>query len=245
MKRIVIPAILAVVLALVGWGFWTIGHTEERLAEAHRQLAVLQYADAGTESDAAAANPPMVERLIAQGGMGDAATVARDAHQLHATADYWQAHYAALEPKRDAGGAITERDPDLLMFAANSAFRAGQHESDRNVALRRLDGIVKTYAEVLKTSGSHPDAAYNYEYAVRARDTLAKAKQAPPAKPAARAAAEAVESDLPSGPTLHGKPGGPPAAANMAQFKIVIPKRGEERKDDPQAGKGGTKIRKG
>jgi len=25
----------------------------------------------------------------------------------------------------------------------------------------------------------------------------------------------------------------------------VIPKRGEERKDDPQAGKGGAKIRKG
>ena len=44
---------------------------------------------------------------------------------------------------------------------------------------------------------------------------------------------------------MHGKPGGPPAAASMAQFKIVIPKRGEERKDDPQAGKGGAKIRKG
>ena len=31
----------------------------------------------------------------------------------------------------------------------------------------------------------------------------------------------------------------------MNQFKIVIPKRGEERKDAPDAGKGGTKIRKG
>lgn len=240
-KSIVLSGVLAVVLALAGWGFWTLGHSEQRLAEAHRQLAVLQYADAGNESDAATADPPMVQRLIAQGGLagGDA----RDAHQLHATADYWQAHYAALEPKRDAGGAITERDPDVLLFAANAAFRAGQHDTDRNTALRRLDGIVKTYAEVLKNSGTHADAAYNYEYAIRVRDTLAKAKQ--PAKPAARAAAEAVESDLPAGPTVHGKPGGPPAAASMAQFKIVIPKRGEERKDDPQAGKGGAKIRKG
>jgi hypothetical protein len=242
-KSIVVPAILAVVLAVTGWGFWTLGHSEQQLAAAHRQLAVLQYADAGSESDAASAEPPMVQRLIAQGGLGD--NDAKDAHNLRATADYWQARYAALEPKRDAGGAITERDPDVLLFAANAAFRAGQGESDRNVALRRLDGIVKTYAEVLKSSGSHPDAAYNYEYAIRVRDTLTKAKQGAPARPAARAAAEKVESDLPSGPTVHGKPGGPPAAASMAQFKIVIPKRGEERKDDPQAGKGGAKIRKG
>ena len=242
-KSIVIPAVLAIVLAVIGWGFWTLGHTEQRLAEAHKQLAVLQYADAGSESDDAAADPPMVQRLIAQGGLNDADV--KDAHQLHATADYWQAHYAALEPKRDAGGAITEKDPDVLLFAANAAFRSGQAETDRNLALRRLDGVVKTYAEVLKNSGSHPDAAYNYEYGIRVRDTLSKAKQAPPQKPAARAAAEQVESDLPAGPTLHGKPGGPPAAASMAQFKIVIPKRGEERKDDPQAGKGGAKVRKG
>jgi hypothetical protein len=31
----------------------------------------------------------------------------------------------------------------------------------------------------------------------------------------------------------------------MSQFKIVIPKRGDERKDNPEAGKGGQKIRKG
>jgi hypothetical protein len=242
-KSIVIPAVLAVVLAVAGWGFWTLGHTEQRLADAHTQLAVLQYSDAASESDAATAEPPLVERLVAQGGLGDAD--AKDARQLRATADYWQARYAALEPKRDAGGAITEKDPDVLLFAANAAFRAGQHETDRNVALRRLDGIVKTYAEVLKNGGSHADAAYNYEYAIRVRDALTRAKQIAPPKAAARAAAEAVDSDLPAGPTLHGKPGGPPAAASMAQFKIVIPKRGEERKDDPQAGKGGTKVRKG
>jgi len=32
---------------------------------------------------------------------------------------------------------------------------------------------------------------------------------------------------------------------DMAQFKIVIPKRGEERKENPEAGKGGVKVRKG
>src|SRR5260221_383086 len=55
----------------------------------------------------------------------------------------------------------------------------------------------------------------------------------------------ANSGDLPAGPTLHGKPGGPPPQVNMNQFKIVIPKRGEERNDAPDAGKGGTKVRKG
>src|SRR5262245_57208860 len=102
MKSIVIPAVLAVVPAIVRWGLWTLGHSEQQLADAHRQLAVLQYADAGTESDAATAEPPMVQRLIAQGGLGD--NDAKDAHHVRATADYWQARYASLEPKRDAGG---------------------------------------------------------------------------------------------------------------------------------------------
>jgi hypothetical protein len=137
----------------------------------------------------------------------------------------------------------------VLLLAANAAFRTSQGDTDRNIAVRRLDTVVKTYAEVLKNAGDSAtaaDAAYNYEYAVRLRDNLARARG--PAKlPAAasRTAAADTGDDLPHGPTVHGRPGGPPPAASMAQFKIVIPKRGEERKDDPQAGKGGAKIRKG
>lgn len=241
MKSILLPALLAVVLGAAGGVFWTLGHSEQRLAEAHTQLAVLQYAEAGATSDEVAEKPPVIQRV---GGFAEAD--ARDAHQLKATTEYWRGRYAGLEPRRDAGGAITERDPEILFHAANAAFRASQGEADRSLAMRRLDTVVKTYAEVLKTAGGNADAAYNYEYAIRVRDALGKAK-ATPARAAAAAAArnEAFESDLPAGPTVHGRPGGPPAAANMAQFKIVIPKRGEERKDDPQAGKGGTKVRKG
>ena len=92
------------------------------------------------------------------------------------------------------------------------------------------------------------DAAYNYEFAIRAREALVRAR--PPAagkNPPARAALKARddEVDLPSGPTLHGRPGSPPAATAMNQFKIVIPKAGEERRDTPDGGKGGQKVRKG
>ena len=75
---------------------------------------------------------------------------------------------------------------------------------------------------------------------------LARGRPAVTAKNAARPQLRPTdEQDLPSGSTLHGKPGGPPPATDMNQFKIVIPKRGEERKDAPDAGKGGQKIRKG
>ena len=78
-----------------------------------------------------------------------------------------------------------------------------------------------------------------------ARATCWPRHAAAAAKGAAKPAAKADESDLPAGPTLHGRPGAPPPAVDMNQFKIVIPKRGEERKDAPDAGKGGKKIRKG
>ena len=241
MRSIVMPAVLAVVMTAAGIVFWTMGKAEQRLADAHREMAVLQYEDASAESDATVASRPLVQRM---GGFGADEQV--DARHLHATADYWQTRYAALEPKRDAGGTVTETDPDVLMLAANASFRLSQADTDRNSAIRKLDVAVKNYAEVLKSPAASLDAAYNYEYAIRSRVALAKAKPLT-AKPAAAAAARAAgdESNLPAGPTLHGRPGGPPAKSDMAQFKIVIPKRGEERKDDPQAGKGNVKIRKG
>ena len=49
MKSIVGPLAAAVVLALAGAVFWTAGQTETRLAEVHKQLATLRYADASSE----------------------------------------------------------------------------------------------------------------------------------------------------------------------------------------------------
>src|SRR5262249_37054030 len=83
---------------------------------------------------------------------------------------------------------------------------------------------------------------------VRLRESLSRAKAAPLKKDdtrvAAKTSAEAA-SDIPTGPTLHGYPGGPPKGTDMSQFKIVIPKRGEERKDNPEAGNGRATERKG
>jgi len=239
MKSVIGPFVVALLLALAGAAFWMAGHAERRLADVHQQLAVLRYADAMNE-DEDVEQQLGVARRVPQVG----AAAMTDLRDVRATADYWRGGYASITPEKDVNGAVTETDPDILFLSANAAFRASQADGDRATVLRRLDTVVKNYADVLRNSPGHVDAAYNYEYAIRVRDSLVKARPAP-SKSAKLLAKPAHESDLPAGPTLHGRPGGPPAATDMAQFKIVIPKRGEERKENPEAGKGGVKVRKG
>jgi hypothetical protein len=251
MKSALGPFVIAIVLTLAGAGLWLAGRTETRLADVHKELATLQYADA--QSDGAAVEQSQsiaLERRVPV--VGKAAET--DARDTRAAAGYWRTDYAAIAPQHDANGVITETDPAILLLNANAAFRASQATGDRLDTVRRLDTVVKSYAEVLKApacgagdracDGRAMDAAYNYEYAIRSRDLLAR-QRGPAGKSAAKMVKQSEEADLPAGPTLHGKPGAPPAAVDMNQFKIVIPKRGEERKDAPDAGKGGQKIRKG
>jgi hypothetical protein len=242
MKSVVGPFVIAGLLALAGAAFWMAGQTERRLAEVHQQLAVLRYGDAMNEDEDVDASLGVARRLPRVGE-----SLANEVRNERALAHYWQTEYAAIEPKRDASGIITETDPQLLLVGANAEFRASQHATDRAETLRRLDRVVKTYGDVLRTQSS-PDVSYNYEYAVRLRENLSRGRQTPlkssDTRVAQKTAAEAA-SDLPVGPTLHGYPGGPPKGTDMSQFKIVIPKRGEERKDNPEAGKGGAKVRKG
>src|SRR5882672_4688334 len=214
MRSVVGPFVIAALLALAGAAFWMAGQTERRLAEVHSQLAVLRYADAMNEDEDVEASLGMARRLPRVGE-------------------------ALANEVRDERGIITETDPQLLLVGANAEFRASQHAADRAETLRRLDRVVKTYGDVLRTQSS-PDVSYNYEYTVRLRENLSRGRQAPlkssDTRLAQKTASEAA-SDLPVGPTLHGYPGGPPKGTDMSQFKIVIPKRGEERKDNPEAGK--------
>ena len=254
MKSVVGPLLAAIIFALLGGAFWLAGKTETRLADVHKQLATLHYADAAAQGVDVEESLGVERRVPIIGRAAE--TDVRDAR---ANAGYWGTDYAAIAPQKDANGVITEKNPSILFLTANAAFRTSQTATDRNESVRRLDNVVKSYSEVLRAeaagcAGSAAqdcqtramDAAYNYEYAIRARETMARARPAAAPKGAARAQAKAnVDDDLPAGPTLHGHPGGPPPAVEMNQFKIVIPKRGEERKDAPDAGKGGQKIRKG
>ena len=254
MKSVAGPLVAAIVLAVAGGGFWLVGQTETRIADVHKQLAMLQYAEADSEGDAVEQSLGLERRVPVVGKAAET-----DVRDTRAAAGYWRADYAAIAPQQRRQ---RRRSPKPIPRSCCSPpTPASAPARRRPIALdtvRRLDGVVKSYAEVLKTEPAvqrrRPacetramDAAFNYEFTIRARDALAQ-RRGPAAGKARRAqggAEDGDESDLPAGPTLHGQPGGPPPATEMNQFKIVIPKRGDERKDAPDAGKGGQKIRKG
>ena len=243
MKPVFGPAATAVLLALAGGVFWNAGQAGHHLAAAHKQLATLHYAAADAEG-AQFEQWLGVKRRVPV--LGRAA--ATDVRDVRAAAGYWRSDYAAIAPQHDANGLVTDTDPAILLLSANAAFRASQ--SATGDAVHRLDAVVTSYAKVLKSNAGQLDAAYNYEYAIRVREALGRPRTGSRAKNAPRPQPNELDEqsvDLPTGLTLHGRSGGPPPATDMNEFKIVIPQRGDERErpDDPDAGKGGQKTRKG
>ena len=54
-----------------------------------------------------------------------------------------------------------------------------------------------------------------------------------------------VSIDLPTGPTVHGRPGGPPEGTEMSDFKTLTPMRYDEREEQMDPGRGKEIRRKG
>jgi hypothetical protein len=234
MRRIANPLILAFALLAAGWVSWTLGQAQERIARAKTQIATLEY-------DAVADDESELDRALryaarVPGAGNDISCARRDAR---ATAEYWLARYDGLVLERDAGGAPVEHDPELLLLAANAAYRSTRFDGvDRDTAVERLETLVRNYADVLKSDPGNSvliDAAYNYELTARIRDTLERVR--------ANAPLPSVPPPPPS--SVHGRQGGPPKNVDKNQFRVVIPKRSDERNQDPEGGQGQQRIRKG
>ena len=247
MKKVASQVILALVLVGLGGAFWVAGRLEGRVADAHEELALLRY----TALDAEYGDIDQAMTYV-RSVPWVADRLADDLEEHRAASEYWQARYDALAPQRDASGAVIEQQPAVLAMAANAAYRTGQRETgDRQAMLRRLDTALKNYTELLKKAPNNVDAAYNYEYLVRLRETTSKAKPAPPGKredPARvlqKLTGLVMAGDLPEGKTVHGDPGSPPPNTDMTQFKMHIPIRPDERQGGSDAGQGKVKIRKG
>lgn len=210
-----------------------------RLADAQERLATLNYTDEGD----LASDATLLNRLPPPVGLGSGHETRHEA-----TVDYWLARYTTLTDLTNPAGGPPPSDPELLLLAANAAFRTSAPQSqDRKAAVQRLDGVVQAYADVLRRDPTLTDAAYNYEYVVKLRDQVAKgptrnardAKKTPPPPP------EDVSVDLPAGPTIHGRPGGPPEGESMGDFKTVTPMRYDEREEQTDPGRGQKIQRKG
>jgi hypothetical protein len=160
-----------------------------------------------------------------------------------ALADYWKGDYQKLTGSSED----IERDPDpqLLLMAANAAYRAAERAPQpRAGRIQQLDLVVQAYASALKAPLFVPDAAYNYEYVVRLRDAVARTR-AGSAAPPTKTPATPNASDLPRGPTIHGRPGAPPPDTRGEEFEILTPMEYGDREAQPEPTTGVKPLRKG
>lgn len=160
-----------------------------------------------------------------------------------AAAAYWRGAFDTLTGTlEDTEGAS---EPALLLIAANAAYRAAERAPQpRTERLQQLDIVVQAYVSALKSPAFLPDAAYNYEYVVRLRDGVARARAG--AKPSpSKAAAPTGSTDLPIGPTIHGRPGGPPPDTKGEEFEILTPMEYGDREAQPEPTTGVKPLRKG
>jgi hypothetical protein len=216
MKTIILRIVIASVLAVGAWFSWAEADAADRRAEAKQRIVTLQYAN--VESDV------------------DAATTA--------TVAYWLGQYDNVIA--DTGATAT--DAELLRTAANAAFRGTQRDSpgsgsrEPGAVVQRLDVVLQTYASALKASPRDLDAAYNYEYVARLRDQVARTQGKMKLTPAP---APVMAGDLPTGPTIHGKPGAPPPDAKMEDIEMLAPLEYGDREAQPEATPGAKRERKG
>lgn len=241
MRTIAGQVILALALFGGGVACWMEARLARRLADAHERLATVHY---DTE-DGIDETMTVVNRLPWPGG-----SVGADIDRHRATVSYWRGEYRALMaalPSTGGNASAVTSDPQIMLVAANAAFRASQaNTADRPATIERLDGVIQAYADTLRRAPDNVDASYNYEYVSRFRDAFARSKPpargAPAGKPAPAFADVSV--DLPAGPTIHGAPGGPPPSTSMERFKTITPLRFDEREQgDP--GRGAPARRKG
>jgi hypothetical protein len=226
---------VVLVLILVGAGvaLLTTGRRERSLIEGRRRLLTLALPGA---ADTSRPGSSVLDTLRLPG----IASPADEVREQRATADYWQGNYPALAPARDASGTIVERNPAMLLLAANAAYRSIRIDGSDPGAMQRLEEVLGQYAELLKVAPGEFDAAYNYEIVSRVRSRLGR-----PAGGRGAAAREKPPAGPSPGRTTHGDPGTPASDRDSGEFKIIVPKQGDERKAQPEAGSGGARIRKG
>lgn len=236
MKTIAGGLILAALLFAAGTVTLRESRHITRMAEAQRSLSTLRYVDDDGLGDEAT----LLSRLPAPIGLGEGVETRHTA-----TVNYWKARYTALTDMAAPGNGPAIQDAQVLFLAANAAFRTSAPQSeDKKGVVSRLDAVVQAYADVLRRDPNLSDAAFNYEFVVKLRDQIAKGPRG--LKPSPKKAERPDESvDLPTGPTIHGRPGGPPESESMSDFKTVTPMRYDEREEQMDPGKGQKIQRKG
>ena len=240
MKTVITRLIIAVILAAGAWLSWREAKLTARVATAKERLATLDLqGDDDLDADATLSDYLPI----------DVQPLATDIRRTRTTVEYWLARYG--EVIDEANG---ELDAEVLLAAANAAFRSHEREGGAGPAqVKRLDGVLQAYVAVLKAewppkggpAAPLMDAAYNYEYVSRVRDQAARSAGKPAKEVPRIAAAPRKPGDLPAGPTVHGRPGGPPPDMKAEEMEVIAPMNYGDREAQPEATPGGKRERKG
>lgn len=231
MKNVTAGIVLAALLFAAAAVCRSEARLRQTLADAHERFATLRP---GEDAGSLDASTRVWNRVAWTGG----SSLQQDVQRYQATVSYWTGRFDELTTMSTAAPAAAT-DPDLLLLAANAAFREARAAAgDQKADVERLDRIVQAYAEVLRRDPRLADAAFNFEYASRMRDAVAKApaqrggrrdRQRPAAEPAPAGRLDA---------TVHGRVGAPAQAEKMGDFKTIAPQGFKEREEqDPGTGK--------
>jgi hypothetical protein len=245
MRTTITRLLIAAVLAIAAWLSRSESQLAAHVADTKQAIATLDY-------DAVDAVEPRA--AVSDYLPGDRRPLADDIRIARATIAYWLGRYDSVVPDTADRGGDSTADAEVLLAAANAAYRDSQRGPAAGpAAVQRLDGVLQAYASALKAAPQGDrakagtalaEAAYNYEYVARIRDEVARTPQGKPSKPA-MASAPAIAGDLPSGPTIHGRPGGPPPDAKMEELQMIAPMEYGDREAQPEATPGAKRERKG
>ena len=240
MRIVIVRLAVAIVLFAAAWLSWSEAGLAARVADAKQQMATLQFEIDDTLTPSASVSDYLP---------GENGSLSGGIRRMRATVAYWIGEYDEVMENTSQ-----ELDPEVLLTAANAAFRSSERDrrGSQQEQVQRLDGVLQAYASVLKASPRHTEAAYNYEYVSRVRDQMASrvAGKTPAALVAAAPARAPSTSsgrggDLPAGNTIHGRPGGPPPEAKAEEFQVIAPMEYGDREAQPEATPGGKIQRKG
>jgi hypothetical protein len=233
MKTTLLRMFIAGVLAAFAWLSWSESQLAARVADAKQDIATFNHENLDALTPA---------RAISDYLPGDRRHLSDEIRIAKSRVAYWLGRYGAVVGDTDDGKA----DADILLTAANAAFRDAQRDPGAGpAAVQKLDGVLQAYASAMKAAPGRTEAAYNYEFVARIRDQVArsqgKAARIGPITPAAPRRG----GDLPLGPTIPGAPGAPPPEAKMEELQMIAPMEYGDREAQPEATPGARRERKG
>jgi hypothetical protein len=237
MRTTFIRLAIAIVFAIAAWLSWSEAKFADRIGDARQQIVTLGNSDVAADLSG---GTTLSDYLPQQRRLSEEARLAKS------TVAYWLGRYDDVSADVDDG----DVDAEALLIVANAAFREAQREipgtgiREPGAVVQRLDGVLNAYASALKASPRNIEAAYNYEFVTRYRDQVARS-QGKSSKPRSAPSTATMAGDLPAGPTIHGRPGGPPPEAKMEELQMLAPMEYGDREAQPEATPGGKRERKG